>query len=415
MATLPLTIIILLDDDEATELTDIRRTYCRRAAVDAPGPFGPIEVVEHPIKGLANLELPSAGWIFLLGPGHVPLPFFLRQPAVALDAYDAVWGAHADLADDKGPLATVPETAMGCTTLAKLLFRHAEHWLTGSYFIRANAASAVNPQNLHDIAALLELWGKNRCTKLAAPFIVPRQQLGDYAFAEIVTYFRERSVVTRLHADGEDLEFRVAYWNPIIESHLVDGRLFEAAQLRALRDHVGPGATIVDVGANIGQHLVYFAKVLEASSVIPIEPNPNFVDVLKENIALNGLDNIDTSVLGIGAGAAMGKCRIAAPDDNPQNLTVDYEPDGEIPVMPLDDLATGPIDLVKIDVDESEIDVLQGMTRILSEVRPVLAVEVVHSNLEAFLEIIDRYDYTVDHLFPNPQYNDIVAAPSPAT
>lgn len=415
MATLPLTIVILLDDNEVEEMTEMRRTYCRRAAEDHPGPFGPIEIVEHPCGRPLGLPLtPENGWLFLLRPGDVPLPFLLEQSAVALSAYDAIWGAHVALSEDDAQITPIPETALGCTTLEKLVFRNPDHWLLGSYFMRRATAVSMRSGEANDVTDLLALWGDGRCTKLALPFIVPHETKAAHDFDRILAYFRNNPVITKLNVDGEELAFRIAYWNPIIESYLADGGLFEAAQLRALRKHLEPGATIVDVGANIGQHLVYFARIAKAGRVIPIEPNPDFVEILKENIALNDLDNVDTSLLGIGVGASAGKCRIAAPDDNPQNLTVDYDTDGEIPVMPLDDVVTGPIDLIKIDVDESEIEVLQGMTRILTEVRPILATEVVHPNLEAFMEILDRFDYQVDHLFPNPQYNDIVAVPKPA-
>ena len=410
MATLPLTIVVLLDDNELQEMTEMRLIYCRRAAEDHPGPFGPIEIVEQPLGQPLELSpTPDNGWMFLLRPGDVPLPFFLEQPAVALDAYDGIWGSHVGLSNDGTLISPIPETAFGCTTLEKLVFRNPDHWLPGSYFIRSETAFSMQSVELND---LLALWGDGRCTKLALPFIVSHEKNTEHDFDRILAYFRNNPVVTKLNVDGEELAFRIAYWNPIIESHLADGGLFEAAQLRAIRKHLAPGATIVDVGVNIG-HLVYFARIAKAGRVIPIEPNPDFIDVLKENIALNELDNVDISALGIGVGATVGKCRITAPDDNPQNLTVDYDSNGEIPVMPLDDVVTGPIDLIKIDVDESEIDVLGGMTRILSEVRPILATEVVHSNLDAFLEILDRFDYKVDHLFPNPQYNDIVAVPKP--
>jgi FkbM family methyltransferase len=230
-------------------------------------------------------------------------------------------------------------------------------------------------------------------------------------WAEVLRHFRSRPAVERIPVENETLNFRIAYWNPITEHFLVSGYLFETSQLRALRSLVPPGAVIVDVGANIGQHTVYFAKIMKARSVIAIEPNPDFVGVLKENVALNGLTNVDFSHLGTAVGERPGRCRVVVAG-NPQDTIIAHDPEGELPVAPLDSLIADAVDLVKIDVDEQEIAVLNGMTGILSNRRPVLAVEVVHRNLPEFLALMARFDYRVHHLFSNPQYHDIAAVPA---
>jgi FkbM family methyltransferase len=192
---------------------------------------------------------------------------------------------------------------------------------------------------------------------------------------------------------------------------LVSGHVFEDTQLLALKKIISPGATVVDVGANIGQHTIFFAKNLKAKKVIPIEPNPSFAEIIRENVALNDVVNVDFSLLGYGVGEKEGKCRIVESDISPQDDVVEYDQLGEIPISPLDRLIKEDVHLIKIDVDESELEVLRGMEKILETMRPTLAIEVVHQNLSIFLRIMESFDYRIDHLFSNPQYSDIVAVP----
>jgi FkbM family methyltransferase len=61
-----------------------------------------------------------------------------------------------------------------------------------------------------------------------------------------------------------------------------------------------PGTAFIDVGANIGNHSVFFAAILNAS-VYAFEPFPPNHALLELNIAANGLDDgIIASHHGIG-------------------------------------------------------------------------------------------------------------------
>ena len=120
---------------------------------------------------------------------------------------------------------------------------------------------------------------------------------------------------------------------------------------------------------------------------------------------------MDCTLLGIGVGAEEGQCQVITSEVNPNDTVVEYIQTGEIPVFPLDELVKEDVHLVKIDVDESELQVIRGMEKILEVTRPILVIEVVHKYLSEFLLTMDKFDYRVDQLFPNPQYSDIIALP----
>lgn len=54
---------------------------------------------------------------------------------------------------------------------------------------------------------------------------------------------------------------------------------------------VGPQSVVCDIGANIGNHTVYFTKVMGAAKVLAFEPQSYCHATLTDNIALNGLQD----------------------------------------------------------------------------------------------------------------------------
>lgn len=142
---------------------------------------------------------------------------------------------------------------------------------------------------------------------------------------------------------------------------------------------IGQHSVVCDVGANIGNHTLYFAKVLGAGKVISVEPQVGVHATLKRNVALNGLeDRVVTHRVMLGERAGVG--RIAK--FNPRNLggTAFEEGEGEVPLTTLaalvdnDDLSR--LDLIKIDVEGMQQAVLLGAESVILARRPPLWIEI---------------------------------------
>ncbi len=404
--------VLITHPGEKSELTTLRREQLKKIARQANNHFSKIDIRVVESEKLKYLDLPSTGWVFLLKPGEIPLSNIVESAVIGFQCYHAIWGGVLVQNDETNNLEHLEGTTFGCTDLPKLIFRNPEKWLSCSFFIRADKAQLAAENSLLDPEFHLNLWHRQRCIKLGVSFVIqngtPNYQR---QWENVLRYFRSTSIVKKFNFDNQNLSFRIAYWNPYMESKLVSGHIFEDTQLLALKNIISPGATIVDVGANIGQHTIFFAKNLRAKKVIPIEPNPDFSNIIKENILLNTVNNVDISFLGCGVGEKHEKCRIVESDTSPQDTTVEYYENGTIPVYPLDDLVEEVIHLIKIDVDEHELKVLFGMKNILKSIRPIIAIEVVHPNLVEFLKLMTKFNYRIDHLFSNPQYTDIVAIP----
>jgi len=154
------------------------------------------------------------------------------------------------------------------------------------------------------------------------------------------------------------------------------GMFYETRLLEYIYWHF-KGRVFVDVGSNIGNHTLHFAKFCSPSHVISIEPVAEAMVIQKEVLALNGLKNVTFHECAAsnynGRGAMIGW------EKNPSYyLTCGQLHDGdEVDVRTLDTLLADVkgINVLKIDVETKESQVLEGAVGILDEHKPALFVE----------------------------------------
>lgn len=163
----------------------------------------------------------------------------------------------------------------------------------------------------------------------------------------------------------------------------VDGR-FDHAQLAFLERLLGPrmaGKTVLDVGANIGNHARAFAA--SAGKLLSFEPHPRTFQLLR----LNTMDTPNIEIFEIGASDHVAALPAVSPKLNFGASTITDRPAGEgefgwtCNVAPLDDLATpdwGEIAVMKIDVEGHEPQAIRGASKLLAQHRPVILFEQNH-------------------------------------
>jgi FkbM family methyltransferase len=141
------------------------------------------------------------------------------------------------------------------------------------------------------------------------------------------------------------------------------------------------GGTVVDVGANVGYNSVYASRRAgPAGRVVAIEPAADNVRVLRENIAVNRLDNVEVHELAAGRAREVRDLFLRGEISGVNSLfaqSVYARVTGveKVAVAPLDELVAGSADVVKIDVEGAELDVLGGMTGMLRKPAIQLIVE----------------------------------------
>jgi FkbM family methyltransferase len=150
--------------------------------------------------------------------------------------------------------------------------------------------------------------------------------------------------------------------------------LFEMPLLRRIMPLVPPGCAVVDAGANIGNHTLFFGLVCRAGRIDSFEPLRTVFPILERNVALNGLDQVrcHNLVLGAQPGRAeltnFGPTNVAASSFRP-TMAEGY------PVGTLDQVALDRLDFLKIDVEGGHVAMLAGARETILRHRPTIWIE----------------------------------------
>lgn len=217
----------------------------------------------------------------------------------------------------------------------------------------------------------------------------------------------------RFTYQGVPVMFCITGKNLAVELAYMAGQFYEVSELEFVRQNIGPDSVIADVGCNTGNHLVYFAKFVSAAKVIPLEFHPRVIELLKKNISLNEIASADLSKLGCAVGCRRGKASLKEHPAQDLCLTEVWETeDGEIDILPLDELIAEKVDLIKIDVQSLEIEVLQGARRLIAEYKPDLLVEVTKFNEPLFQTLIEILGYAVAKKFEYKSYINFYLKPA---
>jgi FkbM family methyltransferase len=160
----------------------------------------------------------------------------------------------------------------------------------------------------------------------------------------------------------------------------------------ALEPIIEPGDIIIDVGAYIGTHTVFFAqKASPGGLVFAIEPQRFSFNLLSANVALNNLIN----VVCLNKLASNNRKKIKVPVLDPsaeQNFGAlkisQFREGNPTETLIIDDLKLGRCKLIKIDVEEGENKILAGAKATIEKCQPVLYVE--NNTLERSAIIIKK-------------------------
>ncbi len=196
----------------------------------------------------------------------------------------------------------------------------------------------------------------------------------------------------------------------------------------ALKTLLKPGDTLLDIGANIGYHSLFASRCVGPSgSVVAVEMSPENNTLFRASIAANQMMNIvlhETAV-------AEREVRLqfcVTPGTGNGMLVNDYlqqrikhEPESFsqptiVNAVTIDSLIPSGqrVDVVKIDIEGSELRALRGMNRVLRESRPAIVFEFCPTLLENIggiepeevLNYLRDFGYELRHLHRRSLPND---------
>lgn len=210
-----------------------------------------------------------------------------------------------------------------------------------------------------------------------------------------------RPGATRQATAGPYRGLAFALTPPMLTRREVFFRAYEANVTDWLQRRITPGSVVWDVGAHVGIHALYAAKLAGASGrVVAFEGWPENLGGLHRNITANaGLAAVVTvapvciaraaGTVQMARGASDGKHHLAEPGETDviavEATTLDayWQQSGICP------------DYILIDIEGHERDALDGGTAMLAACHPGLALEH-HGQLDTLREWLAAHGYTVD-------------------
>jgi FkbM family methyltransferase len=204
----------------------------------------------------------------------------------------------------------------------------------------------------------------------------------------------------------------------LISRAIAQGTIFEEEIVSAAQDFLKPGDTVFDVGANLGQMTVLFARAVGAAGkVVAFEADDYIADLLRLNVELNSLTNVEVVEGGVWNQPGL-PLRYPKPDLQRFGTYGSYGIDpmaseGRIVrSLTIDSLEyPSPVSFLKVDIQGSDLFGLQGAVDtirrnrmpILFEYEPLLQ-DQFRTSLDDYLAFVEQIDYRVERVINSINY-----------
>ena len=236
--------------------------------------------------------------------------------------------------------------------------------------------------------------GKRMCS------VLERKAYPRWRVSGVVSLEME-SVRFNLYAECDDFTVDELYYGKYSEN--LEVRLFANFALKA--------NCVLDVGANVGLYAILSGVTNRSAQVFAFEPHPTNASRVRKNIEINQLSNV--SVIEKAVGAEDQPISLTVPDDmritqiasNDASFSKQFHrgelsyTNIEVECITLDhfinELKVLNVDLIKIDVENFEMEVFKGASSLFESSAPIVFCEI-HMNKEReafFAAFLEKYNY----------------------
>jgi FkbM family methyltransferase len=197
-----------------------------------------------------------------------------------------------------------------------------------------------------------------------------RTSIADPLFAKLgyersKAYFHNNIFGHTMFSNPKDLGINLSGYNNVpIE------RVNDKGEIGFILSNLREGATAIDVGANIGFFTLLMARAVgENGKVLAVEPGPMSYALLNKNLQINRYKNVSLYNIAISNEARTTEfflCRTGESDNRLFATPSEARDVVSIDVNTIDSIAENmKVDLVKIDIQGSELLALQGMKKVI--------------------------------------------------
>jgi len=187
----------------------------------------------------------------------------------------------------------------------------------------------------------------------------------------------------------KDIPSLAVYSREAVGRHIISygfyelGHLYELLNIFKDLNIDTTSGTMIDIGANVGNHSVFLSKYF--GQVIAIEPHPRNFLLLSANCML--ADNI--LPINTALGSASGSANLSYNDENMGAGSIANNVGSKSVTVPVNTLDNEiqlndvqRIDFMKLDVEGLEHDVLKGAVGVIEKHKPVISIEVLPDDIE---------------------------------
>lgn len=203
----------------------------------------------------------------------------------------------------------------------------------------------------------------------------------------------------------------------VFETIRKDKRFYEDDLLKKWLPYLESCKVILDVGANLGNHTLFWSQNIHYQKIIAFEPFAPSYERLTHNVCNNFLKNVWTINKGIGSQKGYTIVKEFNEDNyGGTTLETDIKSEGEIEITDIDSFAEennlDKIDFVKIDTEGFEESVLAGMQEVVKRDHPDLWIEVGHQSFHNIVQSLFELEYIMvdisgfNILFLHPDRHD---------
>jgi FkbM family methyltransferase len=181
---------------------------------------------------------------------------------------------------------------------------------------------------------------------------------------------------------------------------------WEPEVVEVIQQHVKPGMTVLDIGAQSGFFSLLLSKLVgPAGKVIAFEPLPANFRFLEENVRLNGLRNV--TIRQEAVAERSGSMGFEFPRHEPNLIAgpvLEGEDQGILTVtgVSLDDMLSAnspPVQFIKMDIEGAEVEALRGALKLLDSSHPDMMIELhnmeKHRGLHPAVILVEKMGYEI--------------------
>ena len=185
---------------------------------------------------------------------------------------------------------------------------------------------------------------------------------------------------------------------------------YEKPEIDYISQYLKPGNVFVDIGANIGLFSLNASKIVgDKGKVISFEAFSSNYRQFKNNIEINNFKNIISENKAISNQNSTVEILYNEGDHNigmASSFLKHFTSKEIVESITLDDYASNnsieKIDLIKIDIEGGEYNAILGMTKILSDSKPQVLIEINHQTLQdsgrsekEIIDLFNQFNYNI--------------------